>query len=326
MVTRSHERRLAAILSADVHGFSRLMAGDEIGTTQQLARCRAIFRSHSERHHGRVVDDVGDAVLVEFPSVFEAVPCAVELQAELAQANAERPVDERMSFRIGVHLGDVIAQGERISGTGVNVAARVQALAEPGGISVTGAVYDQLEGHTELRFTRQGVHRLRNIPKPVRVYRVAHSTEASSVSRASAILRWAARFAAVAALGGTAVWLGARGTSLPEVSAVPGGGVGSLAVPSGKGDEPLLWYLEAPTSAPLEFRLHRVDPLEPIAATRLPAPDELGVQKLRLEDHAIRLERGGLYFWFVKEVHDPQDPTQDEMLGGGLIRAGTAGG
>jgi adenylate cyclase len=177
------ERKLAAILSADVVGYSRLMAEDEAGTVDSLKSHRELMGGLIRQHTGRVVDAVGDNLLAEFPSVVDAVACAVAIQNNLAIRNEDLPPDRRMLFRIGVHLGDVIAEGDRIYGDGVNIAARVEALAEEGGISISGTAFDQVEGKLGLEFDDLGPQELKNIPRPVRVYRVqvaeAHETEAS---------------------------------------------------------------------------------------------------------------------------------------------------
>src|SRR5690348_10691643 len=128
------QRKLTAILCADVHGYSRLMGEDEEGTLRTLSAHRKIIDSLIERHHGRFVSSAGDSVLAEFASVVEAVTCAVEVQTSLKAENAGLPPERRMQFRIGVNLGDVMAEGEQIYGDGVNVAARLESLAEPGGI------------------------------------------------------------------------------------------------------------------------------------------------------------------------------------------------
>jgi TolB-like protein len=166
------ERKLAAILSADVVGYSRLMAEDEAGTVDTLKSHRDLMGGLIRQHAGRVVDDVGDNLLAEFPSVVDAVACAVAIQDDLATRNEELPSDRRMLHRIGVHLGDVIAEGDRIYGDGVNIAARVEALAEEGGLSVSGTAFDQVEGKLGLEFDDLGPQELKNIPRPVRVYRV----------------------------------------------------------------------------------------------------------------------------------------------------------
>ncbi|HXH82922.1 MAG TPA: adenylate/guanylate cyclase domain-containing protein, partial [Candidatus Tectomicrobia bacterium] len=150
MNRRAVERRLAAILSADVEGYSRLMGEDEPATVRTITEYRQVIASAVAGHGGRVVDAPGDNVLAEFASVVDAVQCAVEIQRELRSRNAQLPVGRRMQFRIGINLGDVIVEGERLYGDGVNIAARLESLAEGGGICLSGAAYDQVEGKLPL--------------------------------------------------------------------------------------------------------------------------------------------------------------------------------
>ena len=172
------ERRLAAILSADVVGYSRLMAADEAGTVGRLKTYRDAMDSLIRQHGGRVVDAVGDNLLGEFPSVVDAVACSVAVQEDLAKHNESLPDDRSMRFRIGINLGDVIVDDDRIYGDGVNIAARIEALAEPGEVSISGTAFDQVEGKLGLDFEDQGEHEVKNIPRPVRIYRV-RTSEAS---------------------------------------------------------------------------------------------------------------------------------------------------
>ncbi|MGH8704244.1 MAG: adenylate/guanylate cyclase domain-containing protein, partial [Burkholderiales bacterium] len=167
------QRRLAAILSADVEGYSRLMGDDEVATVRTLSTCRRLIANVVESRRGRVVDMPGDNILAEFGSAVDAVEAAIAMQAQLGACNAELPEHRRMAFRIGVNLGDLIVDEERIYGDGVNVAARIEALAEPGGICVSGKVYEEVRRKVDLAFEDSGEHELRNIPAPVRVYRIA---------------------------------------------------------------------------------------------------------------------------------------------------------
>jgi TolB-like protein/class 3 adenylate cyclase/tetratricopeptide (TPR) repeat protein len=168
------ERRLMAILAADVAGYSRLMGEDEEGT---LAALKAIRREVSDpkitEHRGRVVKTTGDGLLVEFPSVVDAVRCAAAVQCAMAQRNAEIPQERRIEFRIGINLGDVIIEDEDIYGDGVNVAARLEALAEPGGIYVSRVVHDQVRDKVDFGFEDLGEQPVKNIARPVHVYRLA---------------------------------------------------------------------------------------------------------------------------------------------------------
>ncbi len=164
-------RRLAAILSADAVGYSRLMQADEEATVAALNECRAVFKTKIAQRHGRVVDTAGDSVLAEFASVVEAVRAAVEIQETLAQHIADVAEDRRMRFRIGVNLGDVIAQDDgTIYGDGVNVAARLEGLAEPGGVMVSEAAHMQVEGKIAHGFTDAGAHQVKNIARPIKAF------------------------------------------------------------------------------------------------------------------------------------------------------------
>jgi len=167
-------RRLAAILAADVAGYSRLMAADEAGT---LARFKLLRADHVEpavrRHNGRVVGEAGDSLLVEFATASEAVTCALEVQGKLATLNAELTEDRRMQFRMGVNLGEVIVDGATIHGDGVNVAARLEKLAQPGGIVVSHAVREQAKGRVACAFEDLGEMTLHNIAEPVRAYGIS---------------------------------------------------------------------------------------------------------------------------------------------------------
>lgn len=172
MNTQNFKRRLTAILSADVEGYSRLMRDDEDETVRTITAYRAAIAKLVEQYRGRVVDSPGDNILVEFGSGLDAVNCAVEIQRELAERNEELADERKMKFRIGVNSGDVIQDGERIYGDGVNIAARIESLAEGGGISISGTVYDSIEGKLGLEFENLGEHEVKNIDKPIRVYRI----------------------------------------------------------------------------------------------------------------------------------------------------------
>ena len=179
-------RRLAAILAADVAGYSRLMGEDEEGT---LAALKAIRRELSDpkvkEHRGRIVKTTGDGLLIEFASVVDAVRCAVEVQREMAGRNAEVPADRRIEFRMGINLGDIIRDGRDIYGDGVNVAARLEGLAEPGGICVSRVVRDQVRDKLDFAFEDMGEQQVKNIARPVRVHRVVlGETTGSSESTA----------------------------------------------------------------------------------------------------------------------------------------------
>ena len=166
------ERRLAAILSADVQGYSRLMHADETATIRTLHAYRGLMASLIRQYRGRVVDDPGDNLLAEFPSVVEAVQCAVTIQRTLATRNAALPPHRRMVFRMGLHLGDVVVEQERIYGAAVNLAARLERAAEGGGLCISGTVYDHVVAKLPLEYSAIGMWMGQGTPTPVRVYRV----------------------------------------------------------------------------------------------------------------------------------------------------------
>jgi TolB-like protein/class 3 adenylate cyclase len=167
------ERRLAAVMIADVAGYGRLSQVDEEGTRARFqADFRDVFEPKIAEHHGRLVKTMGDGLLVEFRSVVDALRCAIEVQRSEAERNAGTPVDRRLAFRIGINLGDVIVEGDDIHGDGVNIAARLQALVAPGGIVISGTAYDQVKTKVAAGYADQGEQRLKNIAEAVRVYRV----------------------------------------------------------------------------------------------------------------------------------------------------------
>jgi adenylate cyclase len=177
MATEDFKRKLTAILSADVKGYSRLMGEDDQATVRTITAYREVITEVVQKHRGRVVDSPGDNILAEFASVIDAVTSAAEIQDELRIRNAELPEDRKMEFRIGVNLGDVIHEEERIYGDGVNVAARVESLADPGGICVSGTVFDQIESKLPLGYEYLGEQSVKNISKPVRIYKALMDPE-----------------------------------------------------------------------------------------------------------------------------------------------------
>ena len=179
MTTQEVKRKLAAILSADVKGYSRLMGEDEKGTVRTLNAYKELMAGLIQHHHGRMVDAPGDNLLAEFASVVDAVECAVEIQKELKTRNADLPENRRMEFRIGVNLGDVIEDGEQILGDGVNIAARLESLSEAGGICISGTAFDQVRNKLELGYDYLGEQSVKNIALPVRVYKVLMEPEAA---------------------------------------------------------------------------------------------------------------------------------------------------
>ena len=165
------DRRLAAILAADVVGYSRLMGEDEEATLAALKTLRReLIDPKVKEHHGRIVKTTGDGALVEFASVVDSVRCAVEIQREMVDRNADVPTERRIAFRIGINLGDVIIDEGDIYGDGVNVAARLEALAEPGGICVSRVVRDQVRDKLDFAFDDRGEQQVKNISRPVRSY------------------------------------------------------------------------------------------------------------------------------------------------------------
>ena len=181
MATQGVKRKLTAILSADVEGYSRLMEEDEAVTVETLTAYRETISSLIQQHRGRVVDSPGDNLLAEFASVVDAVQGAVEIQELLKAKNAELPENRRMQFRIGINLGDVIEEGHRIYGDGVNIASRIEALADPGGICIAMSVYNQIKKKLVLDYEDLGEHTAKNISEPIRVYRVPLGREAAAV-------------------------------------------------------------------------------------------------------------------------------------------------
>jgi len=166
------KRRLAAILAADVAGYSRLMGANEEGTHERLtAHFRELVNPKIAEHRGRIVKNTGDGFLAEFPSVVDAVRCAVEVQRGMAERNVNNPPETRIELRLGVNLGDVIVEEHDIFGDGVNVAARLEALAEPGGICVSRVVRDQVRDKLDYAFEDLGEKQVKNIARPVRAYR-----------------------------------------------------------------------------------------------------------------------------------------------------------
>ena len=172
MAEEGFKRKLTAILSADVKGYSRLMGDDEEATIRTLTTYRTAMSDLIQQYRGRVVDTTGDNLMAEFTSVVDAVNGAVEIQRELAERNAELPYNRKMEFRIGVNLGDVIEEEGRIYGDGVNIAARVEAMAAAGGICISGRAYDQVENKLGLEYENLGEHQVKNITRPIRVFRV----------------------------------------------------------------------------------------------------------------------------------------------------------
>ena len=177
MEARPVQRKLTAILSADVVGYSRLMSADDVGTVRRLNEIRGLMKTCVEGYRGRVVDAPGDAMLADFQSVVDAVECSVVIQKELKNQNERLPENRRMHVRIGINLGDVIVEGDKIYGDGVNIAARLESLAEPGGICISGSAYDQIENKLPFGYESLGPQMVKNFSKPVQVYRAITTVE-----------------------------------------------------------------------------------------------------------------------------------------------------
>ena len=177
-------RRLVAVFAADVEGYSRLMGADEVGTLKGLTERRAILDKLIGDRGGRIANTAGDSVLAEFGSAVDAVQCAVEAQAALAEANSGIAADRRISFRIGIHVGDVMVRAGDLFGDGVNIAARLQALAQPGGVCVSGTTYEQVRKVLPVAFTDMGLQQVKNIEDPIRAYA---ASELGEVIRGAAV-------------------------------------------------------------------------------------------------------------------------------------------
>ncbi len=209
------ERRLTTILAADVVGYSRLMAADEAGTlAQPKTHRKEIIEPKTAAYHGRVVKLMGDGTLMEFGSVVDAVNFAVDVQRTMAERNAGVPEDRRIAYRIGINIGDIIVEGDDIYGDGVNVAARLEGLAEPGGICVSRPVHTQIRGKVDLAFEDLGKQQVKNIPEPVRVFKVLLDSPATGHAAvpppaAKRSLRWpvvAVGLAALVIVAGAILW------------------------------------------------------------------------------------------------------------------------
>jgi adenylate cyclase len=170
------KRKLSAILSADVKGYSRLMGENELATVDTLKEYRKVLATHINQYNGRVVDSPGDNLLAQFLSVVDAVECAVTIQGDISARNTAFSEDRKMAFRIGINLGDVIEDEDRIYGDGINIAARIEGIAEGGGICISGTAYDQVKNKLDLGFEFLGKQTVKNISDPVRVYRIRYQS------------------------------------------------------------------------------------------------------------------------------------------------------
>jgi adenylate cyclase len=255
MNTKDVKRKLRAILSADVQGYSRLMGDDEVATVKTITEYRETLTSLVNQYNGRVVDSPGDNVLAEFGSVVDAVQCAVEIQHILKARNEELPENRRMIFRIGVNLGDVIQDGDRIYGDGVNIAARIESLADGGGICISGTAYDQIENKLALGYHFIGEHSVKNIAKPVRVYKVPMDPKDVGKKRAAKPWKKMAIAAAVLLIlagAAAAVW-----KFYPRPAPT---GLTSKQTPPESTDKPLLTLSDKPSIAVLPFANLSGDP------------------------------------------------------------------
>jgi len=206
------ERRLATILAADVAGYSRMMGENEEATVQTMRGHRGVFDALLKQHHGRVFNTAGDMILAEFPSAVEAVRCATEVQAALRTRNEHLPPERRMVFRMGINLGDVVVQDGDLLGDGVNVAARIQTIAEPGGICISSSVYDQIQNKLSLQFKALGDRSFKNIGQPIRTFSVVSGDGTGALPSAPAVSKRAIAAGAVvalvvAAIGAGGYWL-----------------------------------------------------------------------------------------------------------------------
>ncbi len=242
-MTRDH-RRLAAIVSLDVAGYSRLMGSDDSGTLAALkAHRRELIDPKITEYGGRIVKTTGDGLLVEFPSVVDAVRCAVDVQRGMAERNEGIAPDQRLDFRIGINVGDIIIDGDDIFGDGVNVAARLQALSDPGGICVSRVVRDQVLDKLSFAFEDLGAQQVKNIARPVDVFRVDLGSGALQAPRpwrkrwgyVTSRHRWAVAGLLVVGLAGVAVWALPRLGKAPLVAGPPALSVAvlPLAAPPG---------------------------------------------------------------------------------------------
>ncbi len=228
MASINTRRRLAAILAADVVGYSRLMSENEERTLRVLKQCLHIFQKFIPQYEGRIFGGAGDSIVAEFPSAVAAVSAAVAIQQELASRNSEVAVEEIMQFRIGISVGDVVIEGDNLMGEGVNIAARLESLAEPGGINITGYVYHQVNNKVSVEFEDAGKQMLKNIPNPIQIYRVLSEMSVSSlpmVTKRSDAGRFTARrwglLAGFVALIVSVFWFLAQQSSSPVQSEKP---------------------------------------------------------------------------------------------------------
>ncbi len=310
------EHKLAAILSADAVGYSRLMAEDEAATIRTLSSYREQIGVLVREHRGRVVDSPGDNVLAEFPTALEAVRCAVELQGVLRARNSSLPDSRRMDYRVGVHMGDVATEGDRVYGDGVNIAARLEGLAEAGGVCISATVHEQVRGKLDARFTDLGNQTVKNIPDPVRVYRVQPRGGSGSEPPKSA----ASRLRRVPLIGGTAavvLVLAAIGLWWTNRGDAPPGQVT-------RAEDPLLALPSGPTVAVLPFANLSGDPEQEYFSDGL--TEDIITELSRFRDLFV-IARNSTFRYKgrpvdVREVH--RELGARYVLDGSVRRAGTS--
>ncbi len=274
------KRRLTAILAADAVGYSRQMSENEERTLKALAAQRAIIDRIIAAHGGRIVSTAGDSVLAEFSSSVEAVRCAVEIQEGLDTRNASLPEPDRLLFRIGVNLGDVMVDGADILGDGVNVAARLEGIAEPGGICISSSVYDQIAGKLNLGFIDIGEKSLKNISRPIRVYRFDRSGELAAIPRRSAS-------------PSRTLWIGMGAVAALAIAAVGVWRSGSLEQRTATAPAPTPPAAVAPAPAPAPSSA--VAPSPPVAPATAPVatapPPEAASEETKLKLRIAEAER-----------------------------------
>jgi class 3 adenylate cyclase len=307
----SVKRRLTCILAADAVGYSQQMGQDEEGTIRVLSAHRAVIDGIIIFHGGRIVSTAGDSVLAEFSSVVEAVRCAVEIQEALKTRNDALPDKSRMQFRVGVNLGDVVVKNDDLLGDGVNVAARLETLAEPGGICISSSVYDQITGKLDLGFQDIGEQALKNISRPIRVYRVSGAAvpqrstpPAPPPGRKSKFLPWGIGAAAVVAIAAIGAWqtgwlhFGATGRGGPTSAATSGApptttvpatssAAGGAPAPQADADTQRLRADAEALKKQAEAELARArSDAEAVRATRTRADAEASASRLRAQAEA----------------------------------------
>jgi len=284
------KRKLVAILAADAVGYSRKMGDDEEGTLRVLSAHRAVIDGIIAFHDGRIFGTAGDSVLAEFVSPVEAVRCAVEIQDALRTRNDSLPEGRRLEFRIGVNLGDVMAKGDDLLGDGVNVAARLEGIADTGGISISSSVYDQIAGKLDLGFVEIGEQKLKNIERPIRVYRVAMG---------GAPMPAAARDAAPPKTGIPRLWLAAGGGAIFVVAAVAAwqmwAPTAKLSEPSSAQSSPAAVRPAAPADRSAEQKVQaEVEIAKVRAEAQAKADTEIAKVRADAELAKIRAEAEGL--------------------------------